>query len=103
MVLKQILDYTMMLGERGEHSRSLTYLSKQLNSVLSEDIRAIDAELINLPVHLYSTRSLVHALAVTYYYKEGLSNRPLFFDKVYNELVFVRGLFSEEEALLILQ
>ena len=103
MVLQQILDYVNMLEEKGAREAALTYLHKELDGCLAEDILLVDAELLTLPVRFYSTQALLYTLTLTYYYREVLSNRKVFFEAVYGELVFARGLKEAEEALLVLQ
>lgn len=103
MFLKQILDYALMLEERGHKEASLAYVQKQLIGGLSEDIVAINEEFLSLPIHVYSTEALMRLITVTYYWKQVLSNRMYIFDKIYNEVVFVRGYGELEEVFLELQ
>jgi hypothetical protein len=101
--LKNILDYALVLEEQGHPKSSLMYIQRELVKNLPKEYEGIDQELLNLPLHLYSTESVLHLLTVTYYYKELLFNREKFFDKVYYEIVYVRGIGELEESLLILK
>jgi hypothetical protein len=103
MFLKQILDYALTLEEKGHPEAALTYVQKQLVGGLSEDVIAVNEELKLLPIHLYSTDMLTKLITVSYYWKEVLPNRQELWEKIYNEILFIRGCAELEEALLILQ
>lgn len=103
MFLKQILDYALALEEKGHPEAALTYVHKQLIGGISQDIIAVNEELLLLPIHTYSTESLMKLITVSYYWKQVLSNRKTLWERIYNEVVFVRGISELEEALLILQ
>lgn len=101
--LKDILDYALMLEEQGQNRSALMYVQREVVKSIPRSYGDIDAELLELPMHLYSTESVLHLLTVTYYYKELLPSREKFFDKVYYELIFVRGMGELDEPLLVLR
>jgi hypothetical protein len=103
MFLRQVLDYALALEEKGLPEAAMTYIQKQLVGGLSEDVLAVNEELKVLPLHLYTSEMLMKLVTVSYYWKQVLSNRVDFWERVYNEIVFVRGCSELEEALLVLQ
>lgn len=89
-MLKKILEQATKL-DATSRQKAFKHLNDVLQPLASTHYIEINTQLLELPIHLYSTAVLMDTLTMAYYYRFKLDNYHLFLQKVWQEIVLGRG------------